>query len=1127
MIWVRHFFVAIMAVSMAAIILCVLAVAALQVMMTRGPLELPQLASYAEDQINGRLTGEEISIGSVRLQSSEIGSANKISLTNVKLHSETGELLLAVPELRTRFSLIDLAQGTVSPKEIDVVGTELRLLREVDGRITLLRQTQLGDGQIGNDWLELLDKALVSAELSDLVSVEFVDTDVSVTDRLSGQEWSVSDSLLALKRDGQNITLRTEISFDAKSGDASSVIATASHVIGTHDVGLALQFANAQPADLADMVTALDWMRILDTRISGSLAANVLQSGEVTELSGVLDLGQGRVLQTPASLPIEFSNAKSYFEYDKETDRLGFTQLSVNTSSGTLTTEGYVSLERAEDKTVQSMAGQFRFSNILIDRPDVFAGPIELDAAALDVRIGFAPLAVEVGALTVLDGDSTYRVSGRSVAGEDFWRNAYNVDIDHVENDRILELWPLKAIHKTRKWTVENFYQGTARNFRGGLRSVGGKFKYAFNFDVDNVETRFMDTMPPVLNGSGYGTLTNQDLRVEVVTGHVIAGDDTKVDLAGSTFYIPDIQRRPPIGEIDIVATGGVRAGLHLLDVEKFQFISKAGLTPDVASGQATVRGRLTLPLAKGIKPSEAKFDFTAEVTEVSSDTLVKDHRLFSHDMTLHATHEGLEMTGPATLDDVPVYAKWTMGFGPKLKDGSRIEAEIGLSDENLRALGIHLPNGSISGEAPATVIVDIKKGQEPVYKVHSALVGAELKVPALQWRKGDSTKGELTLTGKFGKAPTVDSIMLTAPGLDAGGAISFRPDGSMKSLNLSELSAGEWLDSAATIQVNKGGSAQVSLNGGVMDLRNFDLGNDSGGDAGTGGAPIDIRLDRLTIMSGLALTNFSARLEPDNGLRGTFTGRVNGKTEISGRLFPQEHGTGFEIVSGDAGRVLASAGLLDNAYGGKMKVVIIPREGDGNYDGRLKFENTRIKNASGMANLLNAISLVGLLQQLEGEGIHFTNVEGEFLLRSNGMQLRKISATGPSMGMTLDGWYDSARKRVDFEGVVTPLYAVNGLFQRAFGPLFGRRKGEGLFSFTYRMRGPSDDPKVVVNPLSILTPGTFREIFRVNVPVPLDGDTVPTVKGTGEDQGPQDEASKEHVRLEPKRSDEEGRELR
>ena len=41
----------------------------------------------------------------------------------------------------------------------------------------------------------------------------------------------------------------------------------------------------------------------------------------------------------------------------------------------------------------------------------------------------------------------------------------------------------------------------------------------------------------------------------------------------------------------------------------------------------------------------------------------------------------------------------------------------------------------------------------------------------------------------------------------------------------------------------------------------------------------------------------------------------------------------------------------------------------------------------------------------------------------------------------------------------------------------------EGLFGFNYTMTGTPDDVSVRVNPLSILTPGMFREIFRAPPP--------------------------------------------
>jgi hypothetical protein len=49
-------------------------------------------------------------------------------------------------------------------------------------------------------------------------------------------------------------------------------------------------------------------------------------------------------------------------------------------------------------------------------------------------------------------------------------------------------------------------------------------------------------------------------------------------------------------------------------------------------------------------------------------------------------------------------------------------------------------------------------------------------------------------------------------------------------------------------------------------------------------------------------------------------------------------------------------------------------------------------------------------------------------------------------------------------------------------GALFSG-KGQGLIGFNFTIRGETDKPRVVVNPLSAFTPSLFREIFRRPAP--------------------------------------------
>ena len=120
---------------------------------------------------------------------------------------------------------------------------------------------------------------------------------------------------------------------------------------------------------------------------------------------------------------------------------------------------------------------------------------------------------------------------------------------------------------------------------------------------------------------------------------------------------------------------------------------------------------------------------------------------------------------------------------------------------------------------------------------------------------------------------------------------------------------------------------------------------------------------------------------------------------------------------------------------------------------------------------------MIGLIEQLDGPGILFTDVYSRFRLTPEQMLIGEASAVGPSLGISADGVYSYDGARFDIQGVVSPIYAVN---------FIGRpisRRGEGLIGFNYTMRGTAERPVFSVNPLSALTPGFFREIFRRRPP--------------------------------------------
>jgi hypothetical protein len=265
-----------------------------------------------------------------------------------------------------------------------------------------------------------------------------------------------------------------------------------------------------------------------------------------------------------------------------------------------------------------------------------------------------------------------------------------------------------------------------------------------------------------------------------------------------------------------------------------------------------------------------------------------------------------------------------------------------------------------------------------------------------------------------------------------------------------------------------------VAITGGTIDLRRL-----PGGLGGGGGesVPLDVALDSLRVTQGITLNSLRGRFATAGGLNGDFTALVNGAAPVTGTVLPDAKGTAARIRSDDAGAVLAASGIFQTARGGTLDLTLRPQGPEGVYDGTATLADISVRDAPVLAELLGAISVIGLLEQLNDAGILFSSAEAVFRTGPQGITISRGSAIGASLGVSMAGSYNTANQTLAMTGVISPVYLLNGI-----GSVL-TRPGEGVFGFNYDLTGSVDDPQVAVNPLSILTPGGFREIFRGGTP--------------------------------------------
>jgi hypothetical protein len=325
--------------------------------------------------------------------------------------------------------------------------------------------------------------------------------------------------------------------------------------------------------------------------------------------------------------------------------------------------------------------------------------------------------------------------------------------------------------------------------------------------------------------------------------------------------------------------------------------------------------------------------------------------------------------------------------------------------------------------------------------------------------------------------------------GLTAKGSVRLKEGGSLDRVRFDRLRLGDWLNIPVDlIGQGKGRPVQVVLRGGSLDLRRAQFGKSK--QNGPPGPPMIVALERLQITDTIALTALQGRFDTAKGLDGAFQARLNGGAPVQGRVLPQGGRSAVRLTSDDAGGVLRSAGLLKQVVGGKMSLALLPVGSGGAFDGRLTVGDVAIKDAPGIAALVNSVSIVGLVNELNGDGIYFDAVEADFRLTPNQLTLIQGSAEGASMGISMEGIYALNSGQIKMQGVFSPVYLLNGI-----GSVF-TRKGEGVLGFNYTLTGPAKSPNVSVNPLSALAPGGLREIFRGPAPkVPeVDGVTGSTL---------------------------------
>ena len=1040
--------------------------------------------------LEGALPEGALSVGGISVQ---IGKAwvPSLMLEDLRLLQPGGKTLLILPQTHVTFDPAALMTGRLRAQSLLVTGARIALRRDRDGRFDLM----LGSGQGPQiDSLaalfEAADRAFALPALAQLRKIEAEALTLSLSDARAGRTYEVGDGRLTLENRDTELAAELGLSLVGGGSAPAQALLTVVAAKGAGTARITATVNQVAAADLAAQTVLLEWLEVLDAPISGRIAATLGPAG-VTALEGRLDIGKGALRPAPDTSPIAFDRVGMALGLDPATGRILLGDLVVESASLRLKASGQSYMVDAAGKPMTgalserrpaAFLGQIAFSDVRVDPEGLFQAPVQFSEGALDLRLRLNPFVLDIGQLTLVQGGQRLGLSGQLAAESGGWRTALDITLNEVTLDRLLALWPVTLVPNTRAWLGANVLTGALSDVRGAIRiAPGAEPILHLGYDFTGADVRFMASLPPVTGADGYSTIDGSVFTQVMTRGIVTPPQGGVIDVSGTVFAVPDIRAKPAQAEMVLRTQSSLTATLSLLDQKPFHFLTKAGQPVDLGEGTAQMETRLTMPLQKKITFEEVDYTVQGTIHDFRSGVLVKDHVITAPVLALTATPTGMQVAGPGLIGKVPFDVTYDQGFGEGLEDG-RINGTVRLSQVAVDEFGIGLPRGMVRGEAAGTLAIDLPRGGVPRLRLTSELRGVTLAIPELGWVKAASARGGLEVEVRLGTPAVVERLSLSGGGLEATGKVTFTAAGGLELARFDRVRLSGWLDAAVEIK-GRGPSRAVALavTGGSVILGKMPEQRGASG-GGSAGSPLTLRLDRMNVSDGIDLTDFRGNFSLAGGFNGDFTALVNGEAPITGAVAPARDGTAVRIQAINAGKVMKAAGMFSSAKGGALDLTLIPRKTPGYYDGRADITDIRVRNASVLADLLNAISVVGILEQLNGSGIVFNKADADFLLTPNAVQVTRAAAVGASLGVSMAGIYEMGTGKLDMRGVVSPIYLINSI-----GAILTRR-GEGLFGFNYDLRGTADAPQISVNPLSILTPGMFREIFRQPAPM-LEGE--------------------------------------
>lgn len=754
---------------------------------------------------------------------------------------------------------------------------------------------------------------------------------------------------------------------------------------------------------------------------------------------------------------------------------------------------GWAHVTMGNDFTLRYAALENDITALSFAHDVMYPEPLTVDKVHIEGDWKRTKNEVKLSALEIIRNNTRVNATG-VVRGSNI---SVDADIANVPVNDLDSIWPVGKAAEARAWVTTHLFDGTvdtgkvlfSQDVTATLPTLDAQLQ------VRDMRVRYAPHLPQIHKAKGKVALGLDDLHVTLDYGKTLENTHLKSGIV----EVKSFAKGAAPMDIWLDLDGTAKDVATFISPKHLNKAAALKLKPNSIKGEVKGKVHLNFPLhpqRAGLGKSSfdnLTLDIKADIANMTQNGVLGDLDVKGFGGTVALDNNQVQLVAKGMLHDTPASIDVTHIYGNKRED-TNYTISLEVPDTKLDVFKIPLPKEHIQGVTKLNASIKDSKG---VQHIDATLDFKDARVfmDDFGWSKPRGTAAKATIKQVVNaKASHITALDFTSDNMKASGDVLMDTQGGLIQINLPVL---RFNGNDLSLRYKHGVQPDITLSGKRLVIPASERGSannqqesvaseDTNPFAFLMNRKLHVALDQL-VKDKLTLRNVSLNSSCNNALCESLALKADylEKDVLHATI---KHGTpkrALHVEASNFGALLNRLDIYEHMRGGALTFDGIYEDGEPlrPVQGRALVKNMVIRGAPAMAKMLTLASLRGITDTLAGKGIAFSKTSANVHYDGTRFRFSKGSAKGDAMGILAEGElkpYGAAS--IDLKGTVIPSYTLNSLPGKVpiIGKLLVGGKDEGVFGTKFSMRGALDDPQVIVNPLSMLTPGFLRNIFDV-----------------------------------------------